>query len=179
MHGFSDIMIGRGYQPEIVTMGAGWVREFEKVVELQWTKVMDNIETDNKGLQSRWGGVGVRYAISSYKFVQIFFKIQFQPRFVELCATEIICMELTYQINQNPVQPDLINVISRIVPNEILVCWTCGNVSISTVIEPESTAILSCAVVTRPIVIAVVCRELVTIVIRHRIVCISRVSTDG
>ena len=33
--GFSDIMIGRGFQPEIVTTGAGWVREFEKVVELQ------------------------------------------------------------------------------------------------------------------------------------------------
>ena len=45
---FQIIMIGRGFQPEIVTTGAGWVREFEKVVELQWTKAMDNIETVNK-----------------------------------------------------------------------------------------------------------------------------------
>ena len=97
--------------------------------------------------------------------MQIFFKIQFQPRFVTHCAPEIMCMELTYQINQNHVQPDLINVISRIVPNEIHVCWTSGNVSINTIIKPESTATLSCAVVTRPIVIAVVCRELLTIVI--------------
>ena len=87
-------------------------------------------------------------------------------------------MELTYQINHNQIQPNLINVISRIVPNEIPVCWTCGNVSIGTVIEPEFTAIFSCAVVTRPIIIAVVCRELVTIVIRHRVVCISGVSSN-
>ena len=48
-------------------------------------------------------------------------------------------MELTYQINQNQIQPDLSTLISRIDPNEICTGWTCGYINKSTVIKPEST----------------------------------------